>query len=504
MKWQMGGVLAMAALATVWLAWWGAASRAAGGPVPAQTTPQPPGGTWSTVHAPAVAPLWGNNPPTLRGVHVIETPAGYLGYAVGDSGAMARFEGGKWRVLDDLDPRKTTPLTYHLNDVFVIAANDVWAVGAMDGDRMCRDERCGALFHYDGRAWRVIDKTSYGLPGRVPPMRAIDMLADAEGNWFGWIVGDDLLTDTLKALIMRFQDGKWRVWTGPNNFARHLHDVKLISRSEAWLVGEAGVESWYTENAAGVGSWAPLGKSGADDLYALDLADPLYGWDGGATGRMNRYKGHCHDEDPNSQCWFDNQSRPIRASPDAPQALNPTVWDIDMLSREEAWLVGAAASRRSTVAYLDPVREMWYMVSIAGDPGVSLMALHMASTLRGWAVGEKGVILAYVDEAAPTPTTAPTDPPTASPSATPTSPPESTAPPTAGPISPSPTPTETEAATPTATDVAASATVPPSSTAIATTPGVPTLVPSATSTPADKADGRLYLPFTFKPRSAGR
>ncbi len=498
MKRQTGGVVAMAGLGTALLLAWGPTTGAAGQHSPAQPTPRPATGTWGTIHSPAVAPLWGNNPPTLRGIHVIETPSGQVGYAVGDDGAMAHFDGETWRKVDDLDPRSTSPLTYHLNDVFVIAADDVWVVGAAEGDRVCQGDLCGALLHYDGRKWGQIDKTTFGLPGRVPPMRAIDMLPDAEGNWYGWIVGDDLLTDTLKALILRFMDGRWRVWTGPNNFARHLQDVKIMSPSEAWLVGEAGVESWYTEKDSGQGSWAPLGKSGADDLYALDLADPLYGWDGGAAGRMNRYQGHCHDDSSDTQCWFDNQARPIRAGVGAPQVLTQTVWDIDMLTRDEAWLVGAAASRRSMVAYLDPVAELWYMVDIVDDPGVSLMALHMLSDRRGWAVGEKGTILEYVDESAPTVTASPTDPPSATPSPTPS--PTFTA--SASAPSPSPTSTAALSVTPTATVAGATTTATPSPPS--DTPTEPAATASPTSAPTVIVNGWLYLPFAQKPRASSR
>lgn len=465
---------------------------------PAQATPTGPGGTWQAVHGPNLAPLWVNDPPTLRGLHIIETPAGLLGYAVGDLGALLRFDGSTWTKLDDLDPKKTGSLKYDLADVFVIAPDDVWVVGSLLGDRLCGTAKCGALLHYDGRTWTLVDHSSYGLPGKVPPMRAIDMLQDETGNWYGWVVGDDLLTDTLKALILRYKDGKWRVWSGPNNLARHLWDVKLVSPAEAWLVGEAGVESWYTEKENGQGDWAALGKSGADNLYALDLADPLYGWDGGDGGRMNRYQGHCHDEEPesNTQCWFDNQARPVRNKAGINMSLD--VYDIDLASRDSGWLVGAASARRALVAFLEPGLENWRQAEIVGDPGYSLYALDMISERAGFAVGERAVIVRYTDDTAPTPT-ATEAPPSA------TTPPTATdTPPSATPVAPTATASATDSpsAVPSASSQPPTVTATPSPTDSPTATATATLFdpPTATATDRPASDATIYLPFTLRPR----
>jgi hypothetical protein len=455
-----------------------------------------PGGTWQAVHGPNLSPLWVNDPPTLRGLHIIDTPAGQFGFAVGDKGALVRFDGSSWTKVDDLDPKKTGSLSYDLADVFVIAPDDVWVVGSLLGDRLCGTARCGALLHYNGRTWTLIDHSSYGLPGKVPPMRAIDMLQDDAGNWYGWVVGDDILTDTLKALILRYKDGKWRVWTGPNNLARNLWDVKLVSPYEAWLVGEAGVESWYTdENEDGQGDWAALGKSGADNLYALDLADALYGWDGGDGGRMNRYQGHCHDEEPesNTQCWFDNQARPVRNKGGVNLSLD--VFDIDLLDRNSGWLVGVASARRALVAYLEPGLENWRAVDVVGDPGYSLYALDMRSARAGFAVGERAVIVRYTDDTVPTPSATP-DLPSVTPSATATDLPPSATPDT--PVVPTDTPTVT--AEPSVSSVPPSATASPSPSATATATIADPATETATATDPPTSDPSIYLPFTLKPR----
>jgi hypothetical protein len=495
-----GRSVGAAALATCMVLLYGLAAPAAGAGSPpgmglvarpAAATPTPPGGIWHAVHGPTRAALWATDPPRLAGVHVVDTPAGVFGYAVGTRGALVRLQDGVWTKVDDLDPKKTTPLTYDLNGVFVIAPDDVWVVSAVTGDRQCGTEACGALLHYDGRRWQAIDRTTYGISGRVPPMRAIDMIQGGSGAWFGWVVGNDLLTDTLKALILRFKDGKWRVWSGPNNFARHLRAVKNVAPGEAWLVGEAGVESWYTERDSGLGDWAALGKSGADDLYALDLADPLYGWDGGAGGRMNRYQGHCHDDDLGTQCWFDNQAHPIRDRRGL--AVSQDVNAIDLLTRSDGWLVGAASARRSLVAWLDGAAQMWNAADVEGEQGTSLYGLHMLDTRRGFAVGDKGTILEYRDDSLPTPTASAT---VAAATATPT--PTATSAPSSTPALPADTatPTVTETARPSRTPTGTP--MPPTVTPTTTGTASPTRTASATANRPSRA--HLYLPWAIKPR----
>ena len=384
------------------------------GPVQASSTPtrMAPAGRWAALHAPRKNPLWRVGAPELNGLHVVQLDGGWIGWAVGDEGALARFDGQQWEAVDTLEPAKTSPGVYYLRDVFVIAPDDVWVVGVMEGDRSCLG--CGVVLHYDGSGWRRLERNELRVNSRVAPLNALDMVRGDDGLWYGWAVGDDADFDNIKAIILRYVDGKWRLWTGANNIAKDLNDVRVLSRKEAWAVGEDGSESWYMEDDAGVGGWPRLGHSGVDSLYALDLADPLYGWDGGFRGRMNLYEGECHDEDLGTQCWFKNAANPLRNQRDSPLPI--PIRDIDLLSRESGWLVGDSYVRRSTVAYLDG--RLWRTVRVEDDPGKKLNALQMMGAGHGFAVGEDGVILEYRDESAPTPTDYSTPTRTTSPTVT--------------------------------------------------------------------------------------
>ncbi len=459
----------------------------------ATATKEGPNGQWSAVHAPATSPLWPADGFGLWAVDgVVDSQGEWVGWAVGDDGSIARYDGQRWQRDRSLEAATTAPKTYHFRDVFAKAPDDVWAVGRVDGDKYC--EGCGVVAHFDGQRWRVLDRSEFAVAGRVAPLNALDMIRGDDGEWYGWAVGDDADFDNIKAIILRYANGRWRLWSGPNNIAKHLYDVKILSPREAWAVGQDGSESWYYETAGGVGSWPRLGHSGVDTLFAVDLADPLYGWDGGVRGRMNHYSGSCHDDTLDTQCWFDNAAIPLRDVNGRLLAID--IYGVDLLSRSEGWLVGAANARTSTVAYLDGA--LWRCVKVTDDPGRTLRAVRMVNHRLGWAVGDAGVILRYLDESVPSATPPPTLTTTPAASATPEATPSPVIlpSPVATATLPTDTPTATEASSPSPA-ATASQTMAPSATrttsAASTRTAVPTSVPGWVS--------RLYLPFALVPRS---
>jgi hypothetical protein len=311
-------------------------------------------------------------------------------------------------------------------------------------------------------------------------LNAIDMQQDAHGDWYGWIVGDDAAFDRYKAVILGYTPTQgWRIWPSPN-IAKNLNDVRMVSTAEAWAVGQDGVESRYNEEG-GEGLWPPQGRSGSDTLYAVDMAERLSGWDGGFRGRLNKYRGHCHDEDPTTACWFQNEAMPIRTTTGGQWAI--TVYGIDLLDRHHGWLVGAASGRVSTVAWLSGAKD-WTLFPVDGDPGKDLRGLQMLSEASGYAVGAGGVILRYQGVEAPT------APPTPTASAPASRTPTATA---SAPAAPSGTPTEV--IVPTSTNTAPPTDAP---TGTATGPSA-TAPPSPESPTPDPPDGTpLYAPLVAR------
>jgi hypothetical protein len=331
------------------------------------------------------------------------------------------------------------------------------------------------ILHYDGRAWRQLDRFEFGINSCVPALNAIDMQKHPDGHWFGWIMGDEKDCLNGGAVVIGYDGEAWKWFRAPQ-LSINMHDVRILSRQEAWAVGELGSESYFDGRDGKFGDWPLQGRSGAHSLFAVDLADPTYGWDGGVIGRLNRYDGNCHDGDPDTPCWFDNQANPIKNGQG--NKVTNSIYGIDMLSRTEGWLVGKEDSRISMVAHFAGDGARWDTVAVAEDPGKSLFDLFMLNERQGFAVGDEGVILEYTAANVPTAIT---------PSATPTLPPTPTATP-----SPSATATRT-----------------PTHTATATVPATPTLsppTPSATGSPEPSATGtptRTGVPTEATPTRTG-
>jgi hypothetical protein len=533
--------------------------------------PWTPRATWVAIHSPERDGLWtgvrGATPPAMRAVHGVPLPGGgHEVWTVGDHCSVAVHRGDGWQRVSELESACAGQQTFDLRDVFVVGPNDLWAVGRYEGgpglERDCvieepadRDdvdfeEGCGMIVRYDGADWRIMNHSAIGQPRPLPALNALDMkYAPEQEAWIGWIAGNDAAFDSLKAMILEFLDdgkgpngeGRWRYTstTRSTNITADLRAAKIISADEAWIVGEHGHEAWYRTANGQPGDWGARGKSGKDHLYAMDMTDQLYGWDGGQKGRMNRYIGFCHDDDPETACWFDNKDRPIR--PPSGPPLTVDVWSIDLLRRGVGWVVGGQTSASSTIAFLQP-DEKWYTVPVEGDPVVALYDVWMLDDDLGWAVGEEGTILEYrVDpDAAPATGTA-TLPPThtatplptgvasptatsasgsatatAGPAASPTAVASATPPlgatPTTAP--PSPTPGATLSATLPPPTAGPTHTAAPSTTPIGSTPEVtpstapPSATPdtmataaaTATPTPSTPITRRIYLAFALRGR----
>ncbi|HQZ70643.1 MAG TPA: hypothetical protein PK826_04915 [Anaerolineae bacterium] len=467
-----------------------------------------PDGAWTAIHAPGKNPLWTGGPghnapvcgeagttvgqkgttPALCGVHGVPDGQGdWLLWAVGENGMLARYSGGSWQKVDDLAPARTSPRTYHLHDVQVLSPTEVWAVGWVEGDSSCisEDGVCGAVLRYDGQRWQAQERSRMGISGCMARLNAIDMATDAQGT-FGWVVGDRQCGNG-GALYLKYDGSAWK-WVRVPQASRDLHDVRIVNRGDVWAMGEFGIESHFFEPIASP-AWSVLGKSGADDLFAVDLVDATFGWDGGVNGRLNRYIGACHDDDPGTQCWFDNQASPVQDQQG--NKLTQEVYAIDLLSRSQGWLVGERDGRRSFIAHFFQ-QKRWKTLAVADDPGASLYGLFAPTLDWAVAVGDEGSIVAY--RAAPSPTATASVPPTATASATVG----------ATRTAASATPTATLTPPPSAT-AEGGATLSPSPTA--TTPATVPPPPTATGAPSPEttaAAGRLWLPLLFRTRPRSR
>jgi len=181
----------------------------------------------------------------------------YTGSPVCPGNGFALFwDGARWRQI--LVPGSAGTLT----SVFIIGANDVWAVGMGS-----------TIIHWDGISWVVVP---------VPPATTIDLFSIfiLPGGLDGWAVGRG--TANILRWSGTWPTGAWSVLL-PNPSAsssKDLRGVFLISPTDGWAVGTAGtIFHW---DGAG---WMDLsaGSPTNNNLYSVFVVSPTDAWAVGAS-----------------------------------------------------------------------------------------------------------------------------------------------------------------------------------------------------------------------------
>lgn len=168
------------------------------------------GSSWSLL-APTTIPADSSSNQNLNAVHVISTNndnVGDLGFAVGNSGVILRYNGTTWTAM-------TSSTTSNLFGVFVVSASEAWAVGAS-----------GDILRWNGSSWSLNNSTA------TQQLNAISMV-DTNGDGladFGVAVGNS-------GRIMVYNGSTWSaVSSGSANYFA----VGVIDENDAWVAGASG------------------------------------------------------------------------------------------------------------------------------------------------------------------------------------------------------------------------------------------------------------------------
>jgi hypothetical protein len=169
------------------------------------------GTTWSAL-APPNIPDDSNNNQILNAIHVISTTGGAanIGFAVGNSGVILKYNGSTWTA-------ETSPVTRNLFGVYVVSTLEAWAVGAN-----------GTILKWNGSSW-----SNFSSPVS-DNLRGISML-DQNGSGTaqsGWAVGNS-------GTALRYNGASWsNVNTGSS---RTLNAVSsFYNENDVWAAGNSG------------------------------------------------------------------------------------------------------------------------------------------------------------------------------------------------------------------------------------------------------------------------
>ena len=363
---------------------------------------------------PASAQLsqWRSLNPTRDGTASRTAPAPFLygvqmlapnyGWAVGGTcdiydndppcpgtGFVLYWDGVKWRQA--LVP----PTTGTLTSVFIVAANDVWAVGM------------GAtIIHWDGISWVAA----------TVPVATIDIYSVfiLPGGMDGWAVGSDsALTNNILRWSGTWPTGAWSAFPPPAGAGgRSLRSVFLSSPTHGWAVGTAGtIFRWDGAGWTDISITSPT----PNNLYSVFIVSPTDAWAVGASDTIIRWNGASWTGPmvaPTSGVNY-HSIRMVSASEGwIAGTLNPTSQEGSLLRWNGAtwnivrsWVTvdlnslfmlpgggtGCAVGNAETIIHWNG--SIWFAQT--SPTGTDLNAVSMVASNNGWAVGDHGRIFSY-------------------------------------------------------------------------------------------------------------
>jgi len=150
----------------------------------------------------------------------------------------------------------TSPTVQNLGALWVVADNDVYAVGV------------GVVLHYDGLAWSALPApmTSFGL----------------NAVWAS--TADEVVAVAQDGVVFLWRDGAWQTITPSAQVA--LFGIWGASLAELFVVGEMGAILRYDGT-----TWTPMTSNTQRTLYAVAGASASNLVAAGAAGTVQQYKG---------------------------------------------------------------------------------------------------------------------------------------------------------------------------------------------------------------------
>ena len=154
----------------------------------------------------------------------------------------------------------------NLNSVFMVNAGDVWTVGGgTHSTATCSGPLCPVILHFTGGSWNTITP-----PPGAYSLKSIFMVSANEG----WAVGEQACspspcypTGVILHYTMSGGVGTWAIFPAPSSPApvHGLNSVFMLNQNEGWAVGDNATILHYTVSS-GIGTWNLVTVSGSPTL----------------------------------------------------------------------------------------------------------------------------------------------------------------------------------------------------------------------------------------------
>jgi len=295
--------------------------------------------------------------------------------------------------------------TNNLNSVFMLNTGDVWVVGG--GDRpttTCSSGPCPVILHFTGGAWNTITP-----PPGTYVLKSIFMVSADEG----WAVGEQAPTCTPVSfapgstcyptgIILHYAVsggvGTWAIFPAPTSPApiHGLESVFMLSQDEGWAVGDNATILHYTVSG-GIGTWNLVTVSGTPtvstdaNFTSIFMLSPTSGW---VVGGNAWQAGGSFSAGPLIIYWDGTTWEPV-AVPSIPGGITPTGHTTGVLKSvfftapDDGWAVGYPGKLVATILHWDGFS--WAHVTLSpallGQIPPILTSVYMTSETNGWIVG---------------------------------------------------------------------------------------------------------------------
>jgi hypothetical protein len=309
--------------------------------------------------------------PTSNALNAVQANPETDSWSVGDSGVILHHTAGEWITA-------TSPVNTDLYAMEMLSPTVGWATGSD-----------GVILYYDGGTWQsATSPTTYTL-------HALDMVSGAEG----WAVGGYswCCPRVYTSTILHYASNNWQSVASPAT--RPLFDVAMTSLNEGWAVGGHNAsweETWGEILHYDGNNWQVITTTDAT-LQALDMISETEGW---AVGKVveesssdwyTYYTSYGEVWHYDGISWQQAYTIPLSTYNSQPFELN--LWDIDMISSDEGWIVGGNDSKRG-----GPTALLWHYNGdawqiVEAPTYRELSSVSMLDADSGRVVGANGTIL---------------------------------------------------------------------------------------------------------------
>lgn len=194
------------------------------------------GTQWSVIPSANAGPLFDNQ---LNSVEAISSSDVWAaGYYYNEQGVeqtlTIHWNGSRWDIVSSPNTGESGNI---LNDLAVVATNDVWAVGTYENST---GTARSLVLHWNGINWSIV--ASPGISSGINALYSVDAIASNDV----WAVGALSSTSGGTRVLTQHWDGvQWTAIPGPTTQAYYniLYSVDALASNDVWVVGATSYSS---------------------------------------------------------------------------------------------------------------------------------------------------------------------------------------------------------------------------------------------------------------------